>query len=64
MNINKEKVMSTRTKFQDIKEQLNNNYHYVSSNHVEFSEDGRYCSALKNALDKLLELLDDMVRND
>ena len=55
--------MSTRTKFQEIKEHLNQNYYYVSDSHVEMSVGGKYCSALKDALDELLTLLDDVVKN-
>lgn len=58
MNINKETCMSTRTKFQDIREELNRDYYNFPG-----LSDGSACQlfALKKAIDELLKLLDDAV---
>lgn len=59
MNINKEIIMITKTKFQNIKEELNCNYY-------RYNDDGRSTyddklKALKDAVDELLTLLDEAV---
>lgn len=59
MNINKEVVMVTRTKFKDIKEELDRNYY-------RYDDEGRNTYddkliALKNSVDKLLTLLDEVM---
>ena len=59
MNINKEICMITKTKFQDIKEELDRNYHKINkwSEHQIDTYDCRF-TALKKAVDELLILLD------
>lgn len=59
MNINKEKVMVTTTKFEEIKKELDNNYY--TPRMYACNDGGQHCEALKIALDKLLILLDSMV---
>ena len=59
MNIDKEVIMITKTKFQDIREELGRNYY-------KYNDDGRSTyddklKALKDAVDKLLTLLDEAV---
>lgn len=62
MNINKKTVMITKSKFQNIKEELNHNY-YKNYNPLKLQTgdyDGRLI-ALKRAVDDLLTLLDKAV---
>ena len=62
MNIDKKTVMLTKSKFQDIKEELNRNY-YKNYNPLKL-QSGDYDSrfiALKQAVDELLTLLDKAV---
>lgn len=59
MNIDKETVMVTKTKFQDIKEGLNRNY-YKYNNEGCNTNDVKL-KALKDAVDELLTLLDKAV---
>lgn len=60
MDINKEKDMSTKTKFEEIKENLNRDY-YDTRSYANAS--GQYCDALKIAVDELLNVLNEMVKN-
>ena len=62
MNIDKEICMITKTKFQDIREELDRNY-YKNDNWSErqtVTYDGKF-AALKKAVDELLILLDKAV---
>ena len=62
MNINKEICMVTKTKFQEIREELNRNY-YKINNWSESHTDTYNCrfEALVKAVDELLILLDKAV---
>ena len=62
MNIDKEICMVTRTKFQDIKEELHRNYYKIDK-WTEPHTDTYNCrlNALKGAIDELLTLLDKAV---
>lgn len=59
MNIDKDVVMITKTKFQDIKEKLDNDYYkiYKASDPTISTYNCRF-DALKKAVDELLTLLD------
>lgn len=59
MNIDKETVMVTKTKFQDIKEGLNRNYYKYNNEGYNTCDDK--VRALKDAVDELLTLLDKAV---
>lgn len=60
MDINRKKIMSTKTKFEEIKENLSRDY-YTQRNYA--NDSGQYCDALKSALDELLNVLNEMVRD-
>lgn len=62
MNIDKDICMITKTKFQDIREELNRNYYKNQnwSDRTNNTYDGQF-AALKEALDELLILLDKAV---
>lgn len=62
MNIDKEVVMITKTKFQDIRENLDRNY-YKKNNWSDPQTETYDCklAALKTAVDELLILLDKAV---
>ena len=61
MNLNKEVCMVTKSKFKEIKEELNRNYYNTNvSSLANNSYDCRF-NALKNAVDDLLTLLDKAV---
>lgn len=59
MNIDKEVVMITKTKFQNIKEELGRNYYKYNDNGNSTYDDK--LKALKDAVDELLTLLDKAV---
>lgn len=59
MDINKEVVMVTKTKFQAIKEELGRNYYKYDDNGRSAYDDK--LKALKDAVDELLTLLDKAV---
>ena len=62
MNIDKEICMVTKTKFQDIREELDRDY-YKTNNWSDRQTDTYNCrfTALKKAVDELLILLDKAV---
>ena len=62
MNIDKDICMITKTKFQDIKEELHREY-YKTNNFSDCNNNTYVCriNALKEALDELLTLLDKAV---
>lgn len=65
MNIDKDKCMIVKSKFQDIKEELSRNYNKPQDKmaYCDATPTMNEVVALKKAVDKLLILLDEVVCN-
>jgi len=65
MKINKDKLMISTTKFQQLKQDLRRNfYNPQTSPHAGVSETEARLSSIENCLEKLLDILDEAIIDD